>query len=59
MDDYRNMDRDDFKRNFPKILQQTIHQVGHPTGGAANGMPLYTVILGSFPGRPITFPFST
>lgn len=36
MDDYRNMDRDDFKRNFPKILQQTIHQVGHPTGGAAN-----------------------
>jgi hypothetical protein len=36
MDDYRNMDSDDFKRNFPKILQQTIHQVGHPTGGAAN-----------------------
>lgn len=36
MDDYRNMDRDDFKRNFPKILQQTIHQVGYPTGGAAN-----------------------
>ena len=36
MDDYRNMERDDFKRNFPKILQQTIHQVGQPTGGAAN-----------------------
>ena len=36
IDDYRNMDRADFKRNFPKILQQTIHQVGHPTGGAAN-----------------------
>ena len=39
MDDYRNMDRDDFKRNFPKILQQTIHQVGHPTGGAAKVTP--------------------
>ena len=36
MDDYRNMDRVDFKRNFPKILQQTIHQVGHPTGSASN-----------------------
>ena len=30
------MDSKSFKRNFPKILQQTIHQVGHPTGGAAN-----------------------
>ena len=36
IDDYRNMDREDFKRNFPKILQQTIYQVGHPTGGAAS-----------------------
>ncbi|MCQ2740433.1 MAG: hypothetical protein MJ237_09470 [bacterium] len=36
MDDYRNMDRNDFKRNFPKILQQTIHNLGHSTGGAAN-----------------------
>lgn len=36
MDDYRYMDSKSFKRNFPKILQQTIHQVGQPTGGAAN-----------------------
>ena len=36
IDDYRNMDRDDFKRNFPKIFQQTVHKIGHPTGGAAN-----------------------
>ncbi len=36
MDDYRNMNRDDFKRNFPKIYQQTINQIGRPTGGAAS-----------------------
>lgn len=36
MDDYRYIDSKSFKRNFPKILQQTIHQTGQPTGGAAN-----------------------
>ncbi len=39
MDDYRNMEREDFKRNFPKIYQQSKYQIFHPkeniTGGAA------------------------
>lgn len=39
MDDYRNMEREDFKRNFPKIYEQSKYQLFHPdsrpTGGAA------------------------
>lgn len=39
MDDYKNMDREDFKRNFPKIYEQSKYQIfhpdGRPTGGAA------------------------
>lgn len=39
MDDYRNMEREDFKRNFPKIYEQSKYQLfhpdGRPTGGAA------------------------
>lgn len=39
MDDYRNMEREDFKRNFPKIYEQSKYQLfhpqGHPTGSAA------------------------
>ncbi len=39
MDDYKNMDREDFKRNFPKIYEQEkyklFHGGSHPTGGAA------------------------
>lgn len=40
MDDYKNMERDDFKRNFPKIYEQSKYQLFHPqgrqTGDAAN-----------------------
>lgn len=40
MDDYKNMEREDFKRNFPKIYEQSKYQLFHPqgrqTGGAAN-----------------------
>lgn len=40
MDDYKNMERGDFKQNFPKIYEQLKYQLfhpqGHPTGGAAN-----------------------
>lgn len=39
MDDYKNMEREDFKRNFPKIYEQSKYQLfhpdGRPTGGAA------------------------
>lgn len=39
MDDYKNMEREDFKRNFPKIYEQSKYQLfhpqGHTTGGAA------------------------
>ncbi len=40
MDDYKNMDREDFKRNFPKIYEQSKYQIfhgnqGRSTGGAA------------------------
>lgn len=40
MDDYKNMDREDFKQNFPKIYEQSKYQLLHreeqPTGGAAD-----------------------
>lgn len=40
MDDYKNMEREDFKRNFPKIYEQTKYQLFHPkehtTGGSAS-----------------------
>lgn len=40
MDDYKNMEREDFKRNFPKIYEQEkyklFHWGGHPSGGAAS-----------------------
>lgn len=39
MDDYKNMNREDFKRNFPKIYEQSKYQLFHPkelpTGSAA------------------------
>ena len=40
MDDYKNMEKEDFKRNFPKIYEQSKYQLFHPqgkqTGSAAN-----------------------
>ena len=37
MDDYKNMERDDFKRNFPKIYKQSKYQLFHPKGKQTGG----------------------
>lgn len=37
MDDYKNMERDDFKRNFPKIYEQSKYQLFHSQGNKQTG----------------------
>lgn len=37
MDDYKNMEREDFKRNFPKIYEQSKYQLFHPQGKQKGG----------------------